>query len=142
MIRRDRLRMLMSTQRVTQRALADELGISVQTIGKILSGAPVDMRKLPTIARLFRVSQEYLLGETDDPSIGATEGAIDKDEWAILELYRELAPAGRAAVAEIMRTMAQAGKGGGSRLQERRAGGNFAGQGIRHSPNGYGVQRS
>jgi len=79
-IRRDRLRMLMSTHRVTQRALAAELGISAQTIGKILIGAPVDMRKLPIIARMFRVSQEYLLGETDDPSISAMEAAIDKEE--------------------------------------------------------------
>ncbi|ODU84345.1 MAG: hypothetical protein ABT10_02885 [Novosphingobium sp. SCN 63-17] len=140
MIRRDRLRMLMSTHRVTQRALAAELGISAQTIGKILIGAPVDMRKLPIIARMFRVSQEYLLGETDDPSISAMEAAIDKEEWAILDLYRQLAPSGRLAVAEIMRTMAQAGKTGMSRLQERAAE-PFTGPGIRHGlTTRYGAQ--
>lgn len=140
MIRRDRLRLLMSTRKVTQRALAEELGVSVQALGRILNGAPFDFIKLPILARRFRVSQEYLLGETDDPSITAAEAAIDKEEWAILELYRQLAPSGRLAVAEIMRTMAQAGKSGLSRLQERKPE-SFVGPGIRHGLAGYSAQR-
>lgn len=139
MICRDRLRRLMSVHRVAQKTLAKDLGISVQALGRILDGAPFDFIKLPILARRFRVSQEYLLGETDDPSISAAEAAIDMEEWAILELYRQLAPSGRLAVAEIMRTMAQAGKSGMSRLQERAAE-PFTGPGIRPGLTGYGAQ--
>lgn len=138
MIRHDRLRQLMAAQQISHRALAEELGISTHSVGKIVNGGKAGSRNVSRIARFFRVSQEYLMGETDDPSISAFEASIDKDEWAIIELFRELAPSGKLAVAEILHTMAQAGKGGGSRLQERKS--HFVGPGIRHGQVGYVAQ--
>lgn len=55
---------LMEHAHITQNELADQLGLSRQTVSKLLNGkAPFDIAQLEKVARIFRVSVESLLDE-------------------------------------------------------------------------------
>lgn len=51
----------------SQAWLAGQVGMRQQGIASIISGASERPRKLREIARALETTQEYLLGETDDP---------------------------------------------------------------------------
>lgn len=64
-----RLRNLKDKHRVTQRALADYLGVAHQMVGFYICGKSVpSYEKLVKIAEFFEVDVSYLLGATDDPT--------------------------------------------------------------------------
>lgn len=64
-----RLRNLKDKHRATQRALADYLGVTHQTVGLYVCGKSVpSYEKLVKIAEFFEVDVSYLLGATDDPT--------------------------------------------------------------------------
>lgn len=55
---------LMEHAHITQNELSDQLGLSRQTVSKLLKGkAPFDIVQLEKVARIFRVSVEDLLNE-------------------------------------------------------------------------------
>lgn len=114
MFRYDRLRSLMKEKKVTQKALADAIGISPQAVSRIVNGETSDPRKLPLIAKTVGASPEFLLGEVDDPNEGAPVPVLSNQEVAVLTLFNSLESSGQKAVIEIMRTMAQAALAGPS----------------------------
>lgn len=64
----DRLKYLRSTEDLTQRDLANKLGITSGAVGMYESGKRFpDNAILNKIADYFHVSTDYLLGRTDDP---------------------------------------------------------------------------
>ena len=64
----DRLKYLRSTEDLTQRDLANKLGITSGAVGMYESGKRFpDNTILNKIADYFHVSTDYLLGRTDDP---------------------------------------------------------------------------
>jgi transcriptional regulator with XRE-family HTH domain len=105
MIRHDRLQKLMKAKGITQRALAEEIGISPQAVSKIVQGGTADPRKLPYIARMLSVSIDYLTGESDDPSIDASDLALDRQDRLVLDLFNHLEPADKKAVLQIMQSI-------------------------------------
>ncbi|WCT78640.1 helix-turn-helix domain-containing protein [Novosphingobium humi] len=98
----------MKEKKVTQKALADAIGISPQAVSRIVNGETSDPRKLPLIAKTVGASPEFLLGEVDDPNEGAPVPVLSNQEIAVLSLFNSLESSGQKAVIEIMRTMAQA----------------------------------
>jgi phage repressor protein C with HTH and peptisase S24 domain len=52
----------------SQAELARRIGVSQQTVWKLVSGQSQTTKHLREIARHLQTSEEYLLGETDDPS--------------------------------------------------------------------------
>lgn len=64
-----RLRKLRDTRRLTQREVAERLGIAPSTLGMYEAGKrEPDNDLLVAIAAMYGTSLDYLLGRTDDPS--------------------------------------------------------------------------
>lgn len=55
----------------SQAELARRIGVSQQTVWKLVSGNAQTSKHLREIARHLQTSEEFLLGETDDPSIAS-----------------------------------------------------------------------
>lgn len=70
MIRGDRVATRISELGMSQAAVARELGISQQAVGKIVKGETHNTAHLVRLARALQTTPEYLLGETDDPTPG------------------------------------------------------------------------
>jgi phage repressor protein C with HTH and peptisase S24 domain len=66
-----RLKERMENQDVSQAELARRVGVSQQTIGKLVSGSSQSSAYLHKIARALKTTAEYLDGETDEPSLPA-----------------------------------------------------------------------
>jgi phage repressor protein C with HTH and peptisase S24 domain len=66
-----RLKERMEDQDVSQAELARRVGVSQQTIGKLVSGSSQSSAYLHKIARALKTTAEYLDGETDEPSLAA-----------------------------------------------------------------------
>jgi phage repressor protein C with HTH and peptisase S24 domain len=71
MIKGERLAERMKTLGFSQSALAREVGVTQQTIGKLISGQSAGSSHLFKIARILRTTEAYLTGETDDPAENA-----------------------------------------------------------------------
>lgn len=80
MIDTQRLRQALEDKGLSQAALARLVGISQQSIAKLLAGQAYSSRYLYRIARELGTSVEYLSGESDDPRPGAQPAPIDEDE--------------------------------------------------------------
>lgn len=63
----ERLRTRLDAVGKTQEWLARHVGMSQQGVQSIVSGVVERPRKIREIANALSTSQEYLLGETDDP---------------------------------------------------------------------------
>lgn len=63
-----RLAALMENKSISQSALAREIGVSQQTIGKLVRGDSLSSVHLHRIARALETNVDYLLGDTDDPA--------------------------------------------------------------------------
>ena len=65
----ERLRRLRESRGLTQRELAEAIGVSRQAIGLYEAGErEPDLSTLQKLARALGTSMSYLVGETDDPS--------------------------------------------------------------------------
>lgn len=60
----------------SQSQLARRIGVSQQTIWKLVTGASSTSKHLRTIAKELDTSEEYLLGETDDPTPRLGDGKL------------------------------------------------------------------
>ena len=74
---------------LSQRALADIIGVSQQTVGSWEVGrTSPDNEMLKKLASFFNVSVDYLLGRTDEPG-DATGATMEKDPLTALDRYRQ-----------------------------------------------------
>ena len=66
---RDRILDLMKERKLTQKELAERIGTTESTLSRFLSGntEKLDSESILRIARVFQVSTDFLLGETDEP---------------------------------------------------------------------------
>jgi len=86
-----RLKLLREEAGLTQKQLADKLGVSRGTIGMYEIGQrDPDTETLQKLSDIFGVSVDYLLGKTDirNPSDEITEAVEDDPE--LLEFWNEL----------------------------------------------------
>lgn len=100
-----RLRELRETQRLTQREVAERLGIAPSTLGMYEAGKrEPDNDLLSAIAAVYATSTDYLLGRTDDPAPPSTYddgGAIRRDYPLPPIGYEHLSPEEREHVDRI-----------------------------------------
>jgi len=68
MIIGERIETLLNERGWSQAELARRVGVSQQTIWKLISGGSRQSKYLVPIARALRTTPEYLMGETDDPA--------------------------------------------------------------------------
>lgn len=71
MIDGNRLAQRMRQLDLSQSALARQVGVSQQAIGKLVTGSAAGSTHLHKIAMILRTTPEYLTGAIDDPSEGA-----------------------------------------------------------------------
>ena len=71
MIKLERLASLMREQNVSQSELARRVGVSQQTIGKLVTGASSGSRHIGRIAEELQTTPAYLAGQVEDPKEGA-----------------------------------------------------------------------
>lgn len=101
----DRIKKQMDLRQLSQAALAREVGLSQQSIGRLVSGEAMGSRYLHKIATILHTTPAYLTGETDDPTSEVPDDCISADERDLIEQLRRLPPAAQAAVRELVRTM-------------------------------------
>lgn len=74
-----RLRDLMIEKKVTQKELADSVGVSRQAISQYMDGsAQPNLDKFVKMAEFFNVSTDYMVGNTDIRLVDTTDIAINK----------------------------------------------------------------
>ena len=65
----DKLKELREDKNMSQKALADKLGVTQQAVGKWERGkSEPDIATINKLADIFEVNTDYLLGRIDDPS--------------------------------------------------------------------------
>lgn len=92
---------------LSQAALAREVGVSQQSIGRLVTGEAIGSRHLHKIAIALRTTPAYLTGETDDPNSDLPDDRLNADEREILEHFRKLTDKDRAAARQLIRSLAE-----------------------------------
>lgn len=94
----ERLRLLRTTSGLSQRELAQKIGVSKSSINMYERGErEPGFETLESVADLFRVDINYLLGRTDDPHSGTKKQAAETDSLPkeeiteqVISLFRKL----------------------------------------------------
>lgn len=107
MLDAERLRTRMHDLGVSQAMLARRVGVSQQTIGRLVSGDAIGSKHLHKIARELRTTPAWLERETDDPTSDAPEAKLSRDEVDWIDSLRALEPRERAAVIALVRALAK-----------------------------------
>ena len=96
----DNLKLLRSASGISQKTLADNIGISQQSVNKYENhNIEPDIATLSRIADYFHVSIDYLVGRTNCQFPVSTEkNALSFDEESLLRKYRSLPEKQRKAI--------------------------------------------
>ncbi|MGL5676814.1 MAG: helix-turn-helix transcriptional regulator [Cellulosilyticaceae bacterium] len=87
---KDRLKKLRNNKQLSQRALAELIDVSQQTIGSWETGrTEPDQQAIRRLADFFNVSADYLLGNSDLPRQTRIDKAVS-DDPELLEFAQEL----------------------------------------------------
>lgn len=95
----DRIRERLRLIDATQEALATAVGMKQQSIAMIIAGKVKRPGKLLEIARFLRTTQEYLLGDTNDPN--PLPARVSQPSTGILIPILTMVSAGRLADANV-----------------------------------------
>jgi transcriptional regulator with XRE-family HTH domain len=101
----DRIKRRLRELGISQAELARRVGLHQSTINGIIRGNQRSSTHLHMIARELETSTAFLTGETDDPSIDASELALDRQDRLVLDLFNHLEPADKKAVLQIMQSI-------------------------------------
>jgi transcriptional regulator with XRE-family HTH domain len=101
----DRIKRRLRELGISQAELARRVGLHQSTINCIIRGNQRSSTHLHMIARELETSTAFLTGETDDPSIDASELALDRQDRLVLDLFNHLEPADKKAVLQIMQSI-------------------------------------
>jgi transcriptional regulator with XRE-family HTH domain len=91
---------------LSQSALARRVGVSQQTIWKLINGTSRTSGHVARIARALKTTAAYLEGETDDPTSEAPDVQLTTEEAEVLAAWRQLSPDDRKALRRVVETMA------------------------------------
>jgi transcriptional regulator with XRE-family HTH domain len=103
---RARLRLLRDMRRLTQREVAEQLGIAPSTLGMYEAGKrEPDNDLLVAIAAIYETSTDYLLGLTDDPTPPShDEGRAIRRDYPLPPIgYEDLSPEERERIDKLTR---------------------------------------
>ena len=99
----DRLKGLREERQLSQRAVADKLGVTQQAVAKWEAGkAEPDIATINKLADLFGVSVNLLLGRTDPPVPAKANDRLDIVEPYIAEGLKQLSPEAKKEVLEFI----------------------------------------
>ena len=101
----ENLKLLRSTAGISQKTLADSIGVSQQSINKYENhNIEPDIATLSRIADFLHVSIDYLVGRTDCqlPPAGGMSAEISFEEESLLCRYRALTAKQKKAVQNIL----------------------------------------
>ena len=101
----ENLKLLRSTAGISQKTLADSIGVSQQSINKYENhNIEPDIETLSGIADYFHVSIDFLVGRTNCQLPPAEDGSagISFEEESLLCRYRALTPNQKKAVQEVL----------------------------------------
>lgn len=101
-----RVRSLMDERQISQAALARRVGISQQSVARLVSGSAMGTRHLHQIARELRTTPAYLSGETDDPQAEMPDDHLSGEERQWIDLLRQLDEEDRRAVMRLTASLA------------------------------------
>jgi len=88
-MRKDRLQEVRVRRGYTQETFATELGIEKKQVSRWETGSTIPgSDKLAQIAKVLRVSTDYLLGLTDDPSPHMRVDNLTDEERSVLAAMR------------------------------------------------------
>jgi len=92
---------------MSQSELARRAKVPQTTMNSLVRSSSRSSPHLVRIARELRTTPAYLTGETDDPSAEfPDEFDMSSDERTLIELFRGIAPKDRAAVLQLVRSLA------------------------------------
>ncbi|NJC33887.1 transcriptional regulator with XRE-family HTH domain [Sphingomonas jejuensis] len=98
---------------LSQAELARRVGVSQPTIFNLIHRSKKGSTKLHAVARELGTTPAYLSGETDDPLEDAPpEPELSREERELLDCYRALGGAQKAALFTIAMSMAGQGPAG------------------------------
>lgn len=99
----ENLKLLRSAAGISQKALAEAIGISQQSINKYENhNIEPDIATLSRIADYFHVSIDYLVGRTNCPQLPTSEGDDRLEEDLLLCRYRALSEKQKKAVQTVL----------------------------------------
>lgn len=104
------LRKLREEKKVTQKQLADVIGVSQQSINKYENhNIEPDLQTLMHLADYFNTSVDYLIGYSDlrHRIEAVTPYDLNEQEAEIIELYRKLSPEQKQSIFTTIRLFAQ-----------------------------------
>ena len=110
MLNAERLKARMIDQEVSQAGLARRVGVSQQTIARLVSGGSYGSRYLHLIARELATTPAYLTGETDDPNAEAPDISLSSEQIGWVNLLQSLPAKDRGAILHLAQTISAAGK--------------------------------
>lgn len=106
-IKSDRLRDRMAERELSQNELARRVGVSQQTIHKLVSGGGYGSKHLHRIARELGTTPAYLEGETDDPDADAPSAPeLTYQQREMVGLLEEIPPKDLGAITHVLRLIA------------------------------------
>lgn len=103
----DRLRDALKVRNVTQKDLADALGVKYKTINSYVNGlANPPMTNLADIARYLNISTDYLVGIIQEPkSIQKSEDPFSSDILMIRRSYGTMTEEQRKAIISLVQSI-------------------------------------
>lgn len=100
-----RLRLLRSQAGLSQKALAEQIGVSQQSINKYENhNIEPDIETLIALADAFGTSVDYLIGHDEDATPAETDNALvlDPAEAALLRKFRRLRPEQKTCIEMVI----------------------------------------
>lgn len=99
----ENLKLLRSATGISQKALAEAIGVSQQSINKYENhNIEPDIATLSRIADYFHVSIDYLVGRTNCPRLPVSEGEDRLEEDVLLCRYRALPEKQKKAIQAVL----------------------------------------
>ena len=100
-----RLRFLRERAGISQKALAEQIGVSQQSINKYENhNIEPDIETLIALADVFGTTVDYLIGHSEEPEAGSSDvtDKLDKSEHALICKYRKLCPRQKECIQMII----------------------------------------
>ena len=107
----DNLRIARRNSKINQKAAAKTLNISVATLVRYENGVEQpNIEVLISMAKLYKVSINYLVGIEDYNSITETEPKLSKSEQQILKLYNSISNESKEKAIKLLKSLAKSEK--------------------------------
>ena len=102
------LKLLRNEMKISQQRLADEIGVSQQSINQYENhDVEPDIAVLSRLADFFLTSIDYLVGRTDERTPGPSAGGMNSAETDMIRKYRALSEDGKNCVNVVIDTLSQ-----------------------------------